>query len=280
MSYILDALRRADAERERGAVPGLHAQPLRTQPAAGQEPSRRGTAPWLWLASGLIVVVGAGAVAWWWLRPAEPLLAAPVAPAAAVTAAPSAMPTAPTPAPAPTAPAPVAAAPPVARPTAPAAAPATRRAAATALPAPSTAAAVRAVPPTGGAPARSEREPAAVAEPLQAAAPAAPAAPALTIPPPAPPTAPPTTPNTVPAPAAAAARLPTARELPEDIRRELPALTVNGASYSDTPANRLLIVNGQLFHEGDKVGTDHVLEQIRLKSAVLRFKGTRYVIDY
>ena len=28
MSYILDALRRADAERERGAVPGLHAQPV------------------------------------------------------------------------------------------------------------------------------------------------------------------------------------------------------------------------------------------------------------
>ena len=28
MSYILDALQRADAERERGTVPGLHAQPL------------------------------------------------------------------------------------------------------------------------------------------------------------------------------------------------------------------------------------------------------------
>ncbi len=28
MSYILDALKRADAERERGAVPGLHARPV------------------------------------------------------------------------------------------------------------------------------------------------------------------------------------------------------------------------------------------------------------
>ena len=28
MSYILEALRRADAERERGAVPNIHAQPL------------------------------------------------------------------------------------------------------------------------------------------------------------------------------------------------------------------------------------------------------------
>ena len=30
MSYILDALRRADAERSRGAVPGLHAQGVPT----------------------------------------------------------------------------------------------------------------------------------------------------------------------------------------------------------------------------------------------------------
>ena len=36
MSYILDALRRADAERERGAVPGIHAQPVPlTSPEAG-----------------------------------------------------------------------------------------------------------------------------------------------------------------------------------------------------------------------------------------------------
>ena len=36
MSYILDALRRADAERSRGAVPSLHAQglPADLEPAA------------------------------------------------------------------------------------------------------------------------------------------------------------------------------------------------------------------------------------------------------
>ena len=35
MSYILDALRRADAERERGNVPGLHAQPMPAVTAPG-----------------------------------------------------------------------------------------------------------------------------------------------------------------------------------------------------------------------------------------------------
>ena len=38
MSYILEALRKADAERERGAVPDIHTQPLfasdRDEPAA------------------------------------------------------------------------------------------------------------------------------------------------------------------------------------------------------------------------------------------------------
>ena len=33
MSYILDALRRADAERERGAVPSLHAQQSSSLPS-------------------------------------------------------------------------------------------------------------------------------------------------------------------------------------------------------------------------------------------------------
>lgn len=59
MSLILDALRKADAERERGAVPGLHAQPAPLDEPAALAPSR--TPPWLWagigLALGLAVAV-------------------------------------------------------------------------------------------------------------------------------------------------------------------------------------------------------------------------------
>ena len=69
-------------------------------------------------------------------------------------------------------------------------------------------------------------------------------------------------------------------ELPENIRRELPQLVIGGAMYSKTPANRMLILNGQVFHEGDKVGGELVLEQIKLKSAVLAYKGYRYNINY
>lgn len=53
MSLILDALRKADAERERGAVPGLHAQPvppLSVEPEPAQE-----ARPVVWIVIGAIV---------------------------------------------------------------------------------------------------------------------------------------------------------------------------------------------------------------------------------
>src|SRR6185369_14446378 len=65
MSYILDALRRADAERERGAVPGLHAQPDMSE----LEPAARDRKPLLLAAAGagalLVAVVAVLVVAPW-----------------------------------------------------------------------------------------------------------------------------------------------------------------------------------------------------------------------
>ncbi|MEO7152322.1 MAG: hypothetical protein ABIX46_11525, partial [Burkholderiaceae bacterium] len=76
MSYILDALRRADAdrERERGAVPGLHAQPL--APAATLVPRPRAA-----IATGaLALLVTAAAVGWaLWRWQAEPVTVAAAA---------------------------------------------------------------------------------------------------------------------------------------------------------------------------------------------------------
>ena len=42
----------------------------------------------------------------------------------------------------------------------------------------------------------------------------------------------------------------------------------------------MLIINGQVFHEGDKLAPELVLEQIKLKAAVLRYKGYRYSVSY
>jgi general secretion pathway protein B len=69
-------------------------------------------------------------------------------------------------------------------------------------------------------------------------------------------------------------------ELPAEIRQQIPPLTIGGASYSSNPSSRMLIVNGQVFHENDRLTPDLQLQQIRLKSAVLDFKGHRYEIKY
>jgi len=110
MSFVLDALRRADAERERGAVPDLHAHEApglggADTPAA----SARGVLVWVLGAAALALLVTLGVVLW--PRGDEPVAATapsptptpmPVAPAAAV-ATPAPAP-APTPAAAPAAP--------------------------------------------------------------------------------------------------------------------------------------------------------------------------------
>ncbi len=227
MSYILDALRRANAERERGSVPGIHAQPAMLGDADSEAP--RSARPGLWIGLGFALVLVA-VLAWWLLghdsRPpaAAPVLAVPV-------------PVSPVPAPVPAA-APLVVAAPV---------PAPPRASEPSRPAPAKVAAAKpAKPPPGAA-----SQPAARAAASKASVPAA----------------------TEP-------RVYQLSELPDEIRRELPTLAVGGAMYSQNPANRMLIVNGQTFHEGDKLAPNLSLEQIRLKSAVLEYKGYRYGITY
>jgi general secretion pathway protein B len=79
-----------------------------------------------------------------------------------------------------------------------------------------------------------------------------------------------------PAAPAPEARIPRLAELPESTRRELPALVISGSVYSDDPASRFVMVNGEAVREGARLGADLVLEQIRPRELVLRFKGQRY----
>ena len=66
MSYILDALKRADAERERGTVPGLHARQA-TGPAFQTTRSMQQRA---WMAAALLALAGLAATSLWlWQRP-------------------------------------------------------------------------------------------------------------------------------------------------------------------------------------------------------------------
>ena len=90
-----------------------------------------------------------------------------------------------------------------------------------------------------------------------------------------------TTPAPAPAPATARPNaVPNINDLPPNVRATLPHLAVGGAIYSETPSARMVILNGQVFHEGEKPAADTVLEQIRLKSAILNFRGQRYEVSF
>ena len=62
MSLILDALRKADADRERGSVPSLHSQPA-VLPSVGTLSAPKVRPSWLWIAIG--VALGLVAAATW-----------------------------------------------------------------------------------------------------------------------------------------------------------------------------------------------------------------------
>jgi len=81
MSYILDALQRADAERERGQIPGLRS---RSAPWV-REPRPHRTPAWPLLAS-IIALATLLLVAWWFWRPAVPSTTTGVVLAPATTA--------------------------------------------------------------------------------------------------------------------------------------------------------------------------------------------------
>ena len=245
MSLILDALRRADAERQRGGVPGLHAQTGITLPThGGTGPQSASHQHWLLLgAVGALLLAGLAVLAWLRIGTPAPVPAAalPVAvPAAVLVATPAAAPVAATAASAPPQPGVLAATP------------------APALPQPA------GMPP----------QPAGV-PPQPAAAPHGPAPTAL-LPRPVAAPALPRTPAAQQVAAAAAQRLPTLADLPEALRRALPAMTLGGNMYAEQPALRMVIINGQVVHEGDRLAPELLVQQIRPKSVVLNLRGQAF----
>jgi general secretion pathway protein B len=70
--------------------------------------------------------------------------------------------------------------------------------------------------------------------------------------------------------------LPLLSELPDALRRQLPALSITGAVYADDPKQRLLLVNNQVLPQGSQVAPEVMLEEIHQRSSVFNFRGTRF----
>lgn len=298
MSFILEALRRAEAERERGQVPGLHSPGLPGPATTGLPPPAGRPRPWAGALAGLLAgAVLALAAAWWWRSTA----AAPAAPAAPVASAAAAL----------------------------TAAPAAASGPAGALVSPDGSSLIAS---TGALP-RPQAQASADSEPLQPGAarvpgpapiPAQPSAPVSQRPPPATVAGTPATgaavaplgsgalkasapllpasaarastggpaagsqlpqalaePGAAPAaPAASATSAAGGQGLSAEQRRRLPPLKIGGSMYSEERSSRMLVVNEQLLREGDRAAGGVVLERIGPSAAQFSFEGRRFELPY
>jgi general secretion pathway protein B len=206
MSYILDALKKAQAERELGRVPAVQ-QALQPAVVVAESAAPSMHRP-LWAAgAGIVLLVVLLGIAWSW-REAPPPRTTPVAVATPSTPAlvPPGPPTPPTPS---AAPAPIAATP--------------------------VAAAPVALPPVLPAPTPA---PAAVAAAATAAATAA---------------------EPIPL-----------ESLDAPTRARLPTLTIGGTILSPDRSQRMVIIDGQVLREGDRVAAELIVQTIDAEGVLLK----------
>lgn len=268
MSYILEALKKAQAERQLGSSPTLHAPTL--QAPDRSTASGRLKKPLVLVIAAMAVVIAA-------------LVAMVLRPAAAPTVAPAVQDTAMAPAapgqvaapalqassapPSTTVPAdnPVPSATPVMGNAANAGnEPAPLAAPVAALPPP-----VATLTPSARKHAEQQAAPASAPAPATGGAATAPSAAAVA-----------TTANASAKPAAFEEPVQNLRDLPEPIQRSIPQVAVGGYIYSKNPSDRLLLIDKVLRREGEEVAPGLMLEKLHPKEAVFNFKGYRYRVPY
>lgn len=135
----------------------------------------------------------------------------------------------------------------------------------------------RAAVPPPAKPAVAAREPAAPAESRPGFVPPDQKSPPATAAPAPPPVA------TAPAPPAtstppALEQLPVYWQLPYNVRKELPELKMSMHVYSATPAQRFVVLNGNRQVEGDELGGDVRVTEIRSDGVVLTYHGQRFIV--
>lgn len=228
MSFILDALRKAEAERSLAHLPGLHA----AQTAAIALPSMR--SGWrrrqVWLAIAIGVALIVGLLGWQFgtdrhsIAPTTRLPATSMRTGLATAAPASTLPTVPVPLPA------------RALLPAPAAAPASE------LPVPKAVQTPRKAPVLQGGP---------MLLPSKKSSPATTSVPVMAL-----------------------------ADLPPAIQREIPPLAFSGSMYSTNAADRMVLLDKRMLHEGDEVAPGLTLDRVLPKGAILRYKGHVFQVKY
>lgn len=262
MSYILEALKKSELERQQGKVPDLAAAPVKV--LISPEP-----VPRLAYLGGAALLVILGILLGWW-QPWEPYRSdelpskrtPPAEPRAPLALEPSE-------------PAAVAAAPvrdvhdnePVgarltpALPSAQAEPPAVERVA-------------RAAPAKSAPSPLAEAKPVTRASPREARTAAAPSPPADQVR--SSKAAPPVRPPAQVSEARPSQRVLQFSELPPAIARNVPRISVSGFALTEDPESRVVVINDRMLREGEHVAADLRLERIGDDGVVLNYKGYRF----
>lgn len=282
MSYILDALKKAESERKLGSVPNVYMEPMPTETFDESKSALR--RPWVRVLAAALLAGGIGAA--WMILPQQekgdavpekvaqqsdepvPVAAveqpAPLIAANQQGAAESKVPApAPTPAPAPKK---IEASP----------APKTENAASRQKPVLAAKPVADPAKPTPGMRAAQKED----AQTIEAAPSKRPSPAARTVSNPAssPASSPASAPATAPPPADV--QIAALRDLPDHFQRNLPPLSVGGYIYSANPADRSMLLNNRLVREGEQVASGLTLEKMMPREAILNYQGQRFRLSY
>ncbi len=72
---------------------------------------------------------------------------------------------------------------------------------------------------------------------------------------------------------------PSLRELPPALQAALPPLVLNGTVYSLSPVERIALLNGEVWREGDAPAPGLLVVRIGRKEVELSFQGQRFRIS-
>ncbi len=73
--------------------------------------------------------------------------------------------------------------------------------------------------------------------------------------------------------------LPYLKDLSGILQAEIPSFNFVGHTYSENPAQRMIIANGKIVREGDVIAADTYLREITWEGVIIEYKGTRFRVD-
>jgi hypothetical protein len=68
------------------------------------------------------------------------------------------------------------------------------------------------------------------------------------------------------------------KELPIEIRKSIPEISMAGHVYSEIPARRMIMINNKIVREGERVGDQLKLLRITWDGVILRHVSTDFQI--